>query len=130
MKYLQNQVVMNDDLKNYPFINAGASFPIIVLELTKNCSHIISGISIPGRSTYSENKQRFKLNVESPSIPEKDIELFYRFIAILLFTSKITRPDVQACVAYIFTRMELPTNCHKDRHLNIDILFLKKIQFF
>ena len=37
----------------------------------------------------------------SPSVLEKDIELLYRLIERLLLTSKITRLDVQACVAYI-----------------------------
>ena len=45
----------NEDLKNYLFINAGTSIPIIICKLTKNCSHIISGISITGRSPYSGN---------------------------------------------------------------------------
>ena len=120
----------NEDLKNYIFINAGASIPIIICKFMKNSSHIVSGTSIPGGSPHSENDQRFKLDVESPSIPEKDIKLFYRLIVRLLFTSKITRLDVQACVAYIFTRMKLPTNYHKDRYLNTDILFVNKIQMF
>ena len=120
----------NEDLKNYPFIDAGASIPIIAWKLTKNRSHIISSTSIPDCSPHFGNNQRFKLDVESPSIPEKDIELFYHLIARLLFTSKITRLDVQACDTYIFTRIKLPTHYHKDRHLNIDILFVKKIQKF
>ena len=76
-------------------------------ETQKNQSHIISGTSIPSQSLYSGNKQRFKLNVELSSILEKDIELFYLFNGRLFFTSKITRPDVQACVIYILTRMKL-----------------------
>ena len=86
------------DLKNYSFVDAGVFIPIFAWKLTKNCSHIISNTSIPGRSLHSGNDQMFKLDVEPPSIPEKDIELFYRLIARLLFTSKITRPEVQACV--------------------------------
>ena len=61
---------------------------------------------------------------------EKDIMLLYRLIGRLLFTSKITISDIQACVAYILTMMELPTNYHKDRHLNVDILFVKKMRIF
>ena len=38
--------------------------------------------------------------------------------------------DVQACVTYILTRMESLKNYHKSRHLNINILFIKKIQMF
>ena len=51
---------------------------------------------------------------------EKDIGLLYRLIERILFTSKITRPDILTCISYIVTRMELPTNYHKDRHLNED----------
>ena len=61
---------------------------------------------------------------------EKDIGLLYRLIERLLFSSKITRPDVLACVSYIITRMELATNYHKDGHLNVDVLFVKKIRLF
>ena len=82
----------NEDLTNYPFINTGASILIITCKLTTNRSHIISSTFTFGRSPYSGNNQRFKLNVESPSIPEKDIELFYRLIARLLFTRNIARP--------------------------------------
>ena len=61
---------------------------------------------------------------------EKDIGILYRLIERLLFSSKITRPDVLACVSYIITRIELPTNYHKDGHLNVDVLFVKKIRLF
>ena len=42
----------------------------------------------------------------------------------------MTVSDVQAYVTYIHTKMELPTNYYKDRHLKINILFVKKIQMF
>ena len=109
------------DLRNYLFIDVSASIPIVSWKLTKNCSQIINDKSIPGCSPNSGNNQRFKLVIDLPSIPEKDIELFYYLIGRLLFTSKITRLDVQVCVTYILTRMKLQTNYHKDRHLNIDI---------
>ena len=96
----------NKDLKNYPFIDVGASIPVVAWKVTKNRSHIISNISIPSCSLHSGNNQRFKLNIESPSIPEEDIELFYCLISRLLFTSKVTRPDVQTYVTDIFTRMK------------------------
>ena len=92
--------------------------------------HIINNPSIHSCSPHLGNNQRFKLNADSLSISEKDIELFYCLIAGLLFTKKNTRPDIKACVTYIFTRMEFPSNYHKDRYLNIDILFVKKIQLF
>ena len=120
----------NEDLKNYSCIDTGASIPISTCKLTKNCSHIVSGASIPSHSLYSGNNQRFRLDVESPSLPEKDIEKFYCLVARLLFTRKIARPDIQACVAYIFTRMKLPMNYHQNRHLNINILLVNKAQIF
>ena len=88
-------------------------------ELKNSCSH------------YSGNGQRFKVDVESPTLPEKDVELLYHLIERLLYTSKITRPDIQACVIYIFKTIELlPMNCYKNRDLDIDILFLNKTQTF
>ena len=117
-------------MKNYPFIDTSGSIPIVAWKLMKNRSHIISDISIPGCSSHSGNSQRFKLNAESPSMLEKDIELLYCLIGNLLFTRKVTISDVQACVTYILTRMELSTNYHNGRHLNIDILFVKKIRIF
>ena len=108
-------------------MDTGASISIVAWKLMKNRSHIISDISIPGRLPHSGFSQRFKLNADSPSMSEKDIGLIYRLIKRLLFTSKINRPDVHACVSYIITRMELLTNYHKDGHLNVDVLFVKKI---
>ena len=46
-------------------------------DLKNSCSH------------YSGNNQLFKIDVDSPSLPLKDTELFYHHIARLLFTSKI-----------------------------------------
>ena len=108
-------------------MDTGASVPIVSWKLTKKRSHIISDISIPGCLPHSGFSQRFKLNADSPSMSEKDTGLLYRLIERLLFTSKITRPDVHACVSYIITRMELLTHYHKDRHLDVDVLFVKKI---
>ena len=75
---------MNENMKNYSFIDTGASSPIVAWKLTKNRSHIISVMSIPGCSSHSENSQRFKLNAESPSMSEKDIELLYCLIGYYL----------------------------------------------
>ena len=72
----------------------------------------------------------FELKTDSPSMSDKDKRLLYSLIERLLFMCEITKPDVHACVSYIITRMELPTICHKDRHLNVDELFVKKIQLF
>ena len=74
-------------MKNCPFIDINASIPIVTWKFTKNRSHIISDISIPGCSPYSGNKQRFKLDVESTKMSTKDIELLYRLIGNLLFTN-------------------------------------------
>ena len=111
-------------------MDTSISIPIVCWKITKKRSHIISDVSIPGRLPHSGFSQRFKLNADSPSMSEKDIGLLYCLIERLLFTSKFTRPDIHACVSYIITRMELPTNYHKDRHLNVDVLFMKKIQLF
>ena len=36
------------DMRTYPFMDNGKPIPIVTWKLTKNCSHIISDISIPG----------------------------------------------------------------------------------
>ena len=113
----QRLIYTNKEVKNYSFIDTGASIPIVAWKLTKNHSHIISDVSIPGCSSHSGNSQRFKLDADSPSVSE----LLYYIIGSLLFTRKITISDIKACVTYIFTMMELTTNYHKGRHLNIDI---------
>ena len=120
----QHLLYTNKDKKNYLLIDIGASISIVSWKLTKKQSHIINDIVISSRLPYSEFSQRFKLNPESPSMLEKDIEILYCLIARLLLASKITRPDVYACASYIITRMDLPTNYHKDTHLNLDALFV------
>ena len=37
----------NEDMRTYPLMDNGKSIPIVTWKLTKNCSHIISDISIP-----------------------------------------------------------------------------------
>ena len=98
--------------------------------ITKKQSHIISDISIPGCLPHFRFSHRFKLNTDSSSMSDKDMRLLYSLIERLLFISEITRPDVNICVSYIIIRMELPTIYHKDGHLNVDVLFVKKIQLF
>ena len=126
----QRLLFTNEDKTDYPFTNNDTYIPIVTWKLTKNQSHIISDISTPGCLPHSGFSQRFVLNANSPSMSDKDIGLLHRLIERLLFSSKITRPDVLACVSYIITRMELPTNYHKVGHLNVDVLFMKKIQLF
>ena len=111
-------------------MNTGASVPIVAWKLTKKKSHIISDILIPSHLLRSRFSQRFKLNAEPPIMLENDIGLLYRLIKRLLLTSKITRPGENACVSYIITRMGLLTNYYKDGHLNVDVLFVKKIWLF
>ena len=76
----------NKDPKYYLFINTGASIPISTCNFIKNRLHIVSGTFIPSFSQYSRNDQRFKVDNESPSLLEKDSELF---VKRLLFTSEL-----------------------------------------
>ena len=61
---------------------------------------------------------------------DKDKQLLYCLIERLLFIREITVPDVHACVSYIITRIESPSICHKNDHLQEDILSVKKLQLF
>ena len=66
------------------------------------------------RSYYPGNDQLFKVDYKSPSLPLKDAELFHRHVARLLFGSKRARPDIQVCVAFLYTRVKAPTEqCYK-----------------
>ena len=93
-------------------------------------SHTSSVINLSSCSSYSGSNERSKLDVESSSITMKYIELFYCLIRRLLFTSKITRPNTHDCVAYLLTIIKVPTIYHKNRNLNTDLLFMKKIRMF
>ena len=117
----------NKDMRTYPLINNGKSIPIVTWKLTKNCSQIISDISIPGQILDSGFDQRFKLDTESPSMSEKDIGLLYRLIESVLLSCKVTWPIISACVSYTIARMESSTKYHKDKQLNVNVLFVKKI---
>ena len=77
---------MNKDMRTYPLMDNGKSIPIVTWKLTKNCSHIISDILIPGQIPHSGFDQRFKLDDDSPSMSEKDIELLYHLIKRLLLS--------------------------------------------
>ena len=120
----QRLLYTNEDKRNHPLMDTGTSIPIIAWKLTKNRSHIISDISIPGCLPHSGFSQRFKLNANSPRMSGKDIGLLYCLIKRLVLTSKITRPDVLVCVLYIITRVESPTDYHKDSHLNVEVLLV------
>ena len=64
-------------------------------------------MSIPDCLPNNGLGHRFELKTYSSSMTGKDKQLLYDLIERLLFTSKITVPDVYACVSYIITRMEL-----------------------
>ena len=68
------------------------------------------------------------MNTDSPSMSDKDEQLLYSLIERLLFIREITVLDVHACVSYIITRMELSTLCHKNDHLQVDILSVKELR--
>ena len=61
---------------------------------------------------------------------DKDKLLLYSLIERLLFICKITALDIHACVSYIITRMESPSLCHKNGHLQVTILSVKKLRLF
>ena len=103
VKIMYNNKVysVGEVMKTYPLMDNEKSIPIVTWKLTKNCSHIISDISIPRRIPHSGFDQRFKLDADSPSMSEKDIWLLYHLIRRLLLSCKVTRPDISACVSYI-----------------------------
>ena len=149
----QRLASVDGDPKNRSYIDSSASLPISTCKFTKNRSYIDSGASIPistckftmidyskdviveaseelknSHSHYSGNNQLSQVDIGSPSLPVNDTELLYCHIAKLLFASKRARPNIQACVASLFTRVELPRNYYKNIHLNIDLSFVNKIQ--
>ena len=85
-------------------------------EIKNSCSH------------YFRNNQVFKIDDDSPSLPPKGTKLFYHHVARILFTNKKSRPDIQACITSLFTRMKSPMDYYKDIYLDIDLLFVNKIQ--
>ena len=83
-----------------------------------------------GRSFYPGNDQMFKIDDDSPRLPPKNAELFYHHIARLLFTTKRARLDMQVCISFLYTRVKSPMDHYKDIYLDIDLLFVNKIQVF
>ena len=113
-------------MNNYPFIDTSAFISIIAWKLTKNCSHINSDISIPGCSPYCGNSQRFNLDVESPNMQVRGIELLYCLIGKLLCTKKYCIRHTSMC--YMHTHKDRIINKLSQRQaLDIDILIKKKI---
>ena len=60
-------------------------------------------------SYYLGNNQLFKVDEDSPRLPLKDAKLFHHHVARLLFVSKRARPNIQACVAFLCTRVKSST---------------------
>ena len=98
---------------------------------SRRIAHILSAIDhFSSCSSYYRSNQSSKRNNESSSTPMKDIDLFYCLVRILLFTTKVIRPNVQDYVTSLLTIMELPMNHYKNRLLSTDILSMKKIRMF
>ena len=60
-------------------------------------------------SYYPGNDSLMKVDKYSPRLPTKDADLFHGHVARLLFASKRARPDMQDCVAFLYTRVKVPT---------------------
>ena len=118
------------DRNKYLLRNTSTLVPITSWKITKKRSHIISDISIPDCLPHCGFSNRFELKTDSPSMSDKDKRLLYSFIKRLLFIREITVPDVHASVSYIVTRMESPSICHKNSHLQVDVLSVKKLRLF
>ena len=130
LKPLQHLLYKSDDKDKYPLRNTSTLIPIVGWKITKKQLHIISDISIPDCFPHCGFSHRFELNTDSPSISDKDKLLLHSLIERLLFICEITVPDVHACVSFIITRMESPSLCHKNGHLQIDVLLVKKLRLF
>ena len=84
-KPLQHLLFKSKDKKKYPLMDTSTSISIISWKITKNQSHIISDISIPGQLPNFGFSHTFELNTESPSMSDKDKCLLYSLIKRLLF---------------------------------------------
>ena len=60
-------------------------------------------------SYYPGNNSLIKVDLDLPKLPIKNAELFYCHIARLRFVSKSARPDLQSCVAFLCTKVKIPT---------------------
>ena len=110
----------DEDSKNCSYIVSGAFILISTCKFTMfdySKDVIVQAFDLKNcRLHYSGNNQLFKVDIDSTSLPAKDTELFYCNVARLLFASKKSRPDIQACVASLFAREELPMKYYKDIH--------------
>ena len=62
---------------------------------------------------------------DSPSLLTKDANLFYRLVARLIFASKRARPSIQVCVAYLCTRVKIPTEQDYKKLRKISVTYKK-----
>ena len=129
LKSPRHLLYKSKDRNKYQLRNTSTLFPIS-WKFTKEQLRIIRDISIPDCLPYYGFNHRFELKTDLPSIPDKDKWLLYSLIERLLFISEITVPDLHACVSYIITRMESPSICHKNGHLQVDVLSVKKLRLF
>ena len=60
-------------------------------------------------SYYPEDNQLFKVDADSPRLSQKDADIFHRHVTRLLFANKRARPNIQVGVAFLYTRVKLPT---------------------
>ena len=72
----------------------------VIVEATKDLKN--------SRSYYPGNDQLMKIDYDSPSLSPKDVKLFHRHVARLLFANKKARPDIQVRVAFLCTRVKAP----------------------
>ena len=70
------------------------------------------------------------MDASLPSMSENDVELLYCLIERLLILLKVTQPDISTCISYVIAKIESSTKYHKNKQLNVDILFVKKIELF
>ena len=62
-------------------------------------------VVILGVSTAPADDNLFKIDNDSPLLNDKERERFHSLTAKLLYLSKITRPDILTCIAYLTNRV-------------------------
>ena len=60
-------------------------------------------------TVLAESDQILKIDYDSTSLPLKDAEFFHRHVVRLLFASKRITSDILFCVAFLCTRVKVPT---------------------
>ena len=80
-------------------------------------------------SYYPGYDQLFKVDQNSPGLSQKDVDIFHRHVARLLFASKRARPDIQVCVAFLCTRVNRQQN-KTTRSLEELLVILRKLSIY